>query len=99
MDLCHIEVVTENVNAPLANGLALSLRPEPHHSCDKHAMRVYQGDEHVGYVTRRFNMLAKEADARGNHLIALNQWSPSIWRCAITSAKFCSPSATNPTHV
>jgi len=87
MDLCHIDIVTEKANVPLGNGRILSLRPEPRNVHDKHAMRVYHGDEHVGYVTRRFNMLAKEEHSRSIcHLIPLDQWSPTVWRCAISTA-------------
>ena len=35
--------------------------------------------------TKRFRGLAKEEHDRGSCLVALNQWSRSIWRRALTS--------------
>ena len=83
MDLCHIEIVTSEKDVPLTE-LELSLVLEPDNPKDRHAVAVYHGNSRMGYVTKCFRGLAKEEHDRGSHLVALNQWSRSIWRCALT---------------
>ncbi len=84
MDLCHIEVVTSERDVPLSE---LILILEPDKPKQRYAVVVYHGKSKMGYVTKRFRGLAKEEHYRGSHLVslvALNQCSRSIWRCALT---------------
>ena len=83
MDLCHIEVVTSERDVPLSE-LELNLILEPDNPKDRYAVAVYHGKSKMGYVTKRFRGLAKEEHDRGSYLVALNQCSRSIWRCALT---------------
>ena len=84
MDLCHIDIVTSEKDVPLSD-LELSLVLEPNNPKDQYAVAVYHGNSKMGYVTKRFRGLAKEEHDRGSRLVVLNQWSRSIWRCALTS--------------
>ena len=84
MDLCHIEIVTSEKNVPLSE-LELSLVLEPTNPKDRYAVAVYHGNSKMGCATNRFRGLAKEEHDRGSHLVALDQWSRSIWRCVLTN--------------
>ena len=59
MNLCHIEVVTSEMDVPLSE-LELSRVLEPDNPKDCYAVAVYHGNSKMGYVTKRFRGLAKE---------------------------------------
>ena len=79
MNLCHIEVVTSEMDVPLSElEMSRVLEPDNPKDCFQCCIST------MGYVTKFFRSLAKEEHDRGSHLVALNQWSRSIWRCALT---------------